>query len=91
MVKEGMAFPFLPCKRHVPTAKNMLGSGPHHHFLEDGHTCVLCKILALLLLACVDGEWKVGIDSLFQIGDDVVEIRLADLGVCSVDVGDKLP
>jgi hypothetical protein len=47
--------------------------------------------LALLLLAHVDGEWKVGIDFLIEIGDVVVKIRLADLGICSVDVGDKLP
>ncbi len=90
MVKEGTVFPFLPCKRHVPTAESMLGSGCHHHFLGDGHTCVLCKSLALLLLAHVDGKWKVGINSLVEIGDVVVKIRLADLHVCSADVGDEL-
>ncbi len=69
----------------------MLGSGHHHHFLGDGHACVLCKSLALLLLARVDGKWKLKIDSLLEIGDVVVKIRLADLGVCSADVGDELP
>jgi hypothetical protein len=68
----------------------MLDSSHHHHFLEDGHACALCKGLALLLLAHLDGKWKVGIDSLVEIGGVVVEIRLADLCVCSTDVGDKL-
>ncbi len=67
----------------------MLGAGRHHHFLRDGHTCILCKILALLL-AHVDGKWKVRINSLDKIGDVVVEIRLADLRVCSAEVGDEL-
>jgi hypothetical protein len=75
MVKEGMAFPISPCKHHVPTVECMLGSGRHHHFLEDGHACILCKSLALLLLAPVDGKWRVGINSLVEIGDVVVEIR----------------
>jgi hypothetical protein len=42
------------------------------------------------LLACVDREGKIGINSLVEIGDVVVEIRLADLGVCSANVGDEL-
>jgi hypothetical protein len=83
-------FPLSPCKRHVPTVECMLGSGHHHHFLGDGHACVLCKSLALLLLACVDGKQKVGIDSLVEINDGVIKIRLADLCVSSVDVGDEL-
>jgi hypothetical protein len=71
----------------------MLGPGLSHHFFGDGHACILCERLALLLLvlAHVDGEWKVKMDSLVEIGDVVVEIRLADLGVCSADVSDKLP
>ncbi len=80
-------FPLLPCKHHVPTVESMLGDGHHHHFLGDGHTCVLCKSLALLLLAHVNGKWKVRIDSLVEISDVVV---LADLHICSADVGDKL-
>ncbi len=68
----------------------MLGSGHHHHFLGDGHTCVLCKSLALLLFVHVDSEWKVGIASLVEIGDVVIKIRLADLCIRSVDVGDEL-
>ncbi len=90
MVKEGMVFPLLPCELHVPTAESMLGSSRHHHFLGDGHACVLCKGLALLLLAREDGKWKVGINFLVEIGDVVVEIRLADLCICSADVGGKL-
>ncbi len=90
MVKEGTTFPLSPCECHVPKVESMLGSSCYHHFLGDGHTCVLCKSLALLLLACVDGKWKVGIDSLVEIGDVVVEIRKADLRGSSVDVGDKL-
>ncbi len=91
MVKEGAAFPLLPCKSHVPIVESMLGSGHHNHFLGDEHACVLCKGLALLMLAHVDCKWKVGIDSLFEINDVVVEIRLADLWICSADVGDELP
>ncbi len=87
MVNEGMAFPLLPCKCHVPTVESMLGAGRHHHFL---HTCILCKSLALLLLAHVDGKWKVGIDSLVEISDFVAKIRLVDLCICGADVGDKL-
>ncbi len=83
-------FPLSPSKHHVPTVESMLGSGCHHHFLGDGHTCFLCKGLALLLLARVDGKWKVEIDSLVEIGDVVVKIRLADLRICSGDVSDKL-
>ncbi len=49
-----------------------------------------CKSFALLLIAHVDSKWKVGIDSLVEISDVGVEIRLADLRVCSADVGDKL-
>jgi hypothetical protein len=90
MVKEGTKVLLLPCKHHVSTVESMLGFGHHHHFLGDGHTCVLCKNLALLLLARLDGKWKVGIDSLVEIGDVVVKIRLADLCVRSADVGDKL-
>ncbi len=90
MVKEGTTFPLLPCKRHVSTVESMLGAGRHHHFLGDGHTCVLCKSLSLLLLAHVYGKGEVRIDSLVEIGDVVVEIRLADLRVCSADVGDEL-
>ncbi len=90
MVKKGAMFPLLPHERHVSTVNSMVGSGCHHHFLGDGHTCVLCKSLALLLLAGVDGEWKVGVDSLVEIEDVVVKIRLADLCVRSADVGDKL-
>ena len=44
----------------------------------------------LLLLACVDGKWKVGINFLIEIGDVVFVIRLGDLRACSADVGDKL-
>jgi hypothetical protein len=90
MVKEGRTFPSLPCDHHVPTVESMFGAGCHHHFLGDGHTCVQCKSLALLLLARVDGKWKVRIDSLVEIGDVIVKIRLADLRVCSANVGDKL-
>jgi hypothetical protein len=85
-----MAFPLLPCKHHVPTVESMLGSGHHHHFLRDGHTCILCDSLALLLLAHVDGKGKVGIDFLVEISDVAIKIRLADLCVHSVDVGDEL-
>ncbi len=91
VLREGTAFPLLPCKRHIPTFESMLGPSHDHHFLGDGHACVMCKHLALLLLAPVDGEWKVGINSLVEMGDVVVKIRLADLGICNVDVGDKLP
>ncbi len=87
VLMKGTAFPLSPCKGHVPT-ESMLGPGCDHHFFEDGHICVLCKRLALLLLARVDGKWKVGINSLVEIGDVVAKIRLADLGMCSVDVGD---
>jgi hypothetical protein len=59
-------------------------------YLADGHTCILCKSLALLLLARVDGKWKVRINSLVEIGDIAIEIRLADLHVCSTNVGDEL-
>ncbi len=90
MVKKGTTFPLLPCKRHVPTVESMLGAGCHHRFLGDGHTCVLYKSLVLLLLPHVDGKWKFRIDSLVEIGDVVIKIRLADLRVCSADVGDKL-
>ncbi len=83
-------FPLSPCKRHVSTVESMLGAGCHHHFLGDGHTWVLCKSLALLLLACVDGKWKVSINFLVEIGDVVIKIRLADLRVCGADVGDEL-
>ncbi len=85
-----MAFPLLLCESHVPTVESMLGPSHDHHFLGDGYPCVLRECLALLLLVRVDGKWKVGIDSLVESGDIVVEIRLADLGVCSADVGDKL-
>ncbi len=91
MVKKGIAFPLLPCKHHLLTVESMLGSGCNHHFFRDEHVCILCKGLALLLLAHVDGEWNVGIDSLFEIGDVVIEIRLDDLCVCSANAGDKLP
>jgi hypothetical protein len=90
MVKEGTTFPLSPCKCHVPTVESMLGAGRHHHFFGDGHICVLCKSLALLLLARVDGKWKVRINSLVEISDLVVKIRLADLCICSADVGDEL-
>ncbi len=80
----------LPCKRHVPTVESMLGAGCHHRFLGDGHTCLLCKSLVLLLLAHVDIDWKFRIDSLVEIGDVVVKIRLDDLRVCSADVSVKL-
>ncbi len=90
MVKEGTTFPLSPCKWHVSTVESMIGSGHHNHFLGDGHTCVLCKRLTLLLLACVDGKWKVGINFLIEIGDVVFVIRLGDLRACSADVGDKL-
>jgi hypothetical protein len=56
MVKEGTAFSLLPCKHHVSAVESMLGSGHHHHFLGDGHTCVLCKSLALQMIARVDGK-----------------------------------
>ncbi len=68
VLKEGMAFALLPCKHHVPTVESMLGPSCHHHFFGDGHACVLCKSLALLLLAYVDGKWKVWTDSLVEIG-----------------------
>ncbi len=90
MVKEGMAFPLLSCKHHVPTVKSMLGSGCYHHFLRNGYTCVLCKSVALLLLVRVEGKWKVGRNSLVEFGDVVLKIRLADLCVHSANVGDKL-
>ncbi len=48
------------------------------------------KSLALLLLVCVDGKRKVRINFLVEIGDVDVKIRLADLRVCSSDVGDEL-
>jgi hypothetical protein len=75
-------FPLLPCNPHVPIVESMLGFGRHHLFPGDGHTCVLCKSLALLLLVRVDGKWKVRIDSLVETGDIVVEIRLAYLYGC---------
>ncbi len=91
LFNRGKGIPLSPHERHVPIVESMLGTGPDHHFLGDGHACVLHKHLALLLLECVDDKWKVGIDSLIGIGDVVVEIRLADLGICSADVGDEPP
>jgi hypothetical protein len=90
VLKEGMTFPLSPYKHHVPTVESMLGLVCYHHFLGDGHTCILQERLELLLLACVDCKWEVGINSLVEIGDVVIEIRLADLGICSMDVGDEL-
>jgi hypothetical protein len=90
VIREGMTFPLSPCKSHVPTVESMLGPSLDHHFLGDGYACVLHKCLALLLLVRLDGKWKVGIDSQVEIGDFAVEIRLADLGVYSANVGDKL-
>ncbi len=75
-------FPLSPCKHHVPIAESLLGASCHHHFLGNGHTCVMCKSLALLLLAHVDGKWKARINSLVEIGDVDVKIRLADLHIC---------
>ncbi len=67
-------FSLTPCKHHVPTVESMLGPGCDHHFLGVGHACILCKCLALLLLARVDGKWKVGFNSLIEIGDVVIKI-----------------
>ncbi len=90
VIREGMAFPLLPCKSHVPTVESMLGPGRDHHFLRDGYASILCKHIALLLLELAEGKEKIGIDLLVQIGYIVVEIRLADQGICSANVGDKL-
>ncbi len=90
MIREGMASPLSPYKSHVPTVEHMFGPGRDHHFLRDGYASNLSKCLAFLLLACVVGKGKFGINSLVEIGGIVVEIRLADLGVCSMNVGDKL-
>jgi hypothetical protein len=90
VLREGMAFLLSPCKSHVPTVESMLGPSRDHHFLGDGYACILREHLSLLLLARVDDKWKFGIDSLVEVGDIVVEIRLADLSVCSADVGDEL-
>ncbi len=85
-------FPLLPCKSHLPTVESMLGPGRDHHFFGDWYASLLRKCLAFLLLALVDGKWKIGIGSLveIEIGEVVVKIRLADLGVCNANVGDKL-
>jgi hypothetical protein len=85
-----MVFPLLPCKSHVLTVESMLGSGCCHHFLGDGCACILCKGLELLLLARVDSKWKVRINSLVEISNLVIEIKLAELCVCNGDMGDKL-
>jgi hypothetical protein len=90
VIRKGTASPLSPCKSHVPTVERIFGPGHGRHFLRDGYSSVMSKHLAFLLLACVDGKEKFGINSLVEIGGIVVEIRLADLGVCSINVGDKL-
>jgi hypothetical protein len=79
VIREGTASPLSPCESHFPTVERMFGPSRDHHFLRDGYSSVLSKCLAFLLLACVDGKGKFGMNSLVEIGGIVVEIRLAVL------------
>ncbi len=89
VINEGMVFPLLPCESHVPTFESTFLPGCDH-LLGDGYGSVLCKRLTFLLLVRVDSKGKVWINSFVEIGAVVIKIRLADLGIRCMNVGDKL-
>ncbi len=83
------ALPLSPVERHVAAGNRVLGSGGDHELVGDRDPCVGSEDLALLLFACVDGQWEAGVDADIELGHVVVQVGLADLGVRGQDVLDQ--
>ncbi len=68
----------------------MFGPGSDHPFVgywEDSSAGG--KDLAFFLFACVDGQGEAGVDACVEVGHVVIQVRLADLGVCGENMLDK--
>jgi hypothetical protein len=83
------ALPFSPVECHVAAGERVLGSGGYHQFVGDRDSRVGGEDLALLLFARVNGQWEAGVDADVELGHVVVQVGLADLGVCGQDVLDQ--
>ena len=82
------ALPFSPAKRHVAGGKRVLGAGGDHQFVGDWDACVGSKELTFLLFVSVDGQGEARVDASVEVGYVVIQVGLADLGVCSENVLD---
>jgi hypothetical protein len=67
----------------------MLASHCHQRFVGDWDAGVGGKDLTFLLFACVYGQGETGVDACVEFGQVVVQIGLADLGICRQYVLDK--
>ncbi len=83
------ALPFSPVEGHVAAGERVLGSGGYHQFVGDRDSSVGSEDLALLLFAHVNGQWEAGVDADVELSHVVVQVGLADLGVCGQDVLDQ--
>jgi hypothetical protein len=57
-ITGGLTIPGLPGLGKVAALKGVLGAGGNHGFFRDGYLRIICEVLAVLLLADVDGEWE---------------------------------
>jgi hypothetical protein len=83
------AFPFAPAEGHVSACQGVLASRRHHRFVGDWDAGVGGKDLTFLLFACVDGQGETGVNARVKFRQVVIQIGLADLGICCQDVLDK--
>ena len=63
-------------------------SGDHHSGFGNGHSSIKCACLSLFLFLGVNSKGEEGINTLIKGGHVCVRIRLTDLGMVVVDVGD---
>ena len=82
------ALPFSPAER-VATGKRVLGAGGDHQFVGDRDARVGGEDLILLLFVSVDGQGEAGVDADVEAGHVVVQVGLADLGICCDNVLDE--
>ncbi len=67
----------------------MFGPGGDHHFVLDWDSSVVGDDLVYFFFASVDGQGVAGVDAYVEVGHVVVQVRLADLGVCGENMLDK--
>jgi hypothetical protein len=90
VVSNGLMVPLTPRHSHVATNKCVLCPGGAHGGLRDGYRYVECKHLATFLLPYVDSQGWAWVNPCVEVGQVVIEVKLAYLCVCSCNMVDKL-
>jgi hypothetical protein len=85
----GMTLPFAPHQGHVPGGEGVFVPGGDHGGVGDGDASMVCQYLAFFLLPGVRCQWQDWVDAGVELHEVILQVRLADLGICHQDVHDK--